>query len=312
VAEHAPANKRGYCTSFIQATGMLGLLTSLLATLGIRTLLGEGAFGEYGWRIPFLLSIVLVVFSFLARRRMGESPIFARAKSAGQLSGNPVRESFGDPANRRLVLIALFGALNGQAVTWYTGHLYSLYFMQTVLHFQSAVATRIIVVALILTAPYYTLFGSLSDLIGRKKLIVTAAFCAGITYLPIYALMLRVGTVPNAEKIAGGVVPAGTTQVLFTGLILIQVTLATAAYAPTAAFLVEQFPTRIRYTSVSLPHHIANGIFGGLVPLIGTAMVAATGNKLAGVWFPTVMVLSSGVVGSIFIREKRNSELLTD
>ena len=347
VAEHSPSHRRGFYTSFIQTTATLGLFMSLLVILGTRSAVGETVFASTGWRIPFLLSIVLVMLSYVVRRRMNESPLFAQIKAQGKLSRTPIRDSFMDPANRRLVLIALFGAMTGQAVVWYTAQFYALYFIQTVLNIQGAAATKIIAIALIAATPFYIVFGSLSDRIGRKKLIVTACLAGTVVLMPLYAGMLKVGTVipegqpvvtiertfdvksrveksTRIEKVQSAdgatmttktpmegkdkpkieVVPSSNMFCLLIGLVFVQVFIATMAYAPIAAFLVELFPTRIRYTSMSLPYHIGNGVFGGLVPLIGTAMVTATGNKLAGTWFPIAIAFSCFVVGALFIRER--------
>ena len=260
-----------------------------------------------------------------------------------------------DPANRRLVLIALFGAMCGQAVVWYTAQFYALYFIQTVLNIQGAAATKILALALVAGTPFYIVFGSLSDRIGRKKLIVSACLIATIAFYPLYAAMLKSGTlVPSGapvvkiessldlstklqksvriEQVQGvdGSVQTTKTKIgskdkpkvevepsssmfwTLTILVFLQVMMATLAYAPIAAFLVEMFPTRIRYTSLSLPYHIGNGVFGGLVPLIGTGLVTWTGNKLAGVFYPIAIALLCFIVGSIFIHEKRSGDGFED
>lgn len=359
VAEHAPAGKRGFYTSFIQTTATLGLFVSLLVILATRGYLGEAAFTQWGWRIPFLVSSVLVILSYVIRRKMNESPLFARIKTEGKTSANPLRESFVNPVNRRLVLIALFGATAGQGVVWYTGQFYALYFLQTVMNIQGASANKIIAWSLVFGTPLFVLFGWLSDRIGRKKLMMGACLLAVFAYIPIYSAMQA--TVPQikdlgpaAVKFESSVDPVtkksavtrveswekdATTFAVKTpvnseadptpkpkekpkteiipnagifwtlvGLIFIQVLLVTMVYGPIAAFLVELFPTRIRYTSMSLPYHIGNGVFGGLVPFVGTALVDKTGDKMAGLYYPMVVAALTFAIGSTMIKERKTNE----
>ena len=356
VAEHAPDGRRGYFTSFIQTTATLGLFVSLLVILGTRSALGEAEFTQWGWRIPFLLSAVLVVVSYVIRRKMDESPLFKQIKSEGKTSANPLRESFVNPANRRLVLIALFGATAGQGVVWYTGQFYALYFLQTVMNVQGAVANKIIAWALIFGTPFFIVFGALSDRIGRKKLMMAGCLLGVLGYIPIYTAMqatipkvdslgtpaIHIETSQNPQKaiqveswqqgelratrktpvesvenpvpaLKGDekpkveIVPPLATYWTLVALVFVQVILVTMVYGPIAAFLVELFPTRIRYTSMSLPYHIGNGVFGGLVPFIGTAMVAKTGNSLAGLWYPVAVAAVTFVVGSLMIHERKTA-----
>lgn len=329
VAEHAPPGRRGFFTSFIQTTATLGLFVSLLVILATRTLLGEAAFADWGWRIPFWLSSVLVLFSYFVRRRMNESPLFAKLKSEGKTSANPLVESFRNPANRRLVLIALFGATAGQGVVWYTGQFYALTFMQTVMKVEGATANKIVAWALVFATPLFVVFGALSDRIGRKKLMLSACAIAAVSYIPIYSAMQKVVALPQTEvaktapytESANGVTRTVTpdpgkpepkvvvkldTRPFWTlvGLIFLQVVLVTMVYGPIAAFLVELFPTRIRYTSMSLPYHIGNGVFGGLVPLIATWLAGLTPNKLAGLGYPIVVAALTAIIGWRFLPDK--------
>ena len=358
VAENSPNGRRGYYTSFIQTTATLGLFVSLLIILFTRGSMGEAAFGTWGWRVPFLLSAVLVIFSYLIRRRMEESPLFAKIKEEGTTSKTPLKDSFANPANRKLVLIALLGATMGQGVVWYTGQFYALYFLQTVMNVQGAAANKIIAWALVFGTPFFVVFGLLSDRIGRKKLMMAGCLIAALAYIPVYNAMqnsvpavatlgaptvsiestvdpvtkkssvTRLETwqqnevkvtkktplesaeqpVPKkGEKPKTEITPSVSIFWTLVGLVFLQVLLVTMVYGPIAAFLVELFPTRIRYTSMSLPYHIGNGVFGGLVPFIGTAMVDTTGNKLAGVWYPIAIASVTFVIGSVFIHERKTA-----
>jgi MFS family permease len=295
VAEHAPDSRRGFYTSFIQTTATLGLFASLGVILACREALGKDAFEDWGWRIPFLLSIVLVLLSYWIRIRMEESPLFAKARSAGRLSKNPIAESFARPANRRLVLIALFGAVAGQGVVWYTGQFYALFFLQRAAGVEFVTANLIVVYALLLATPFFILFGSLSDRIGRKPIILAGCLLAAILYVPIYKGMMHFAQPLN--------------QPMLVALVFLQVLLVTMVYGPIAAFLVELFPTRIRYTSMSLPYHIGNGVFGGLTPYVASLLVERTGNAYAGLAYPIAIALATVVIGAIFIREQRGASL---
>lgn len=303
VAEHSPDASRGFFTSFIQTTATLGLFVSLGVILTTRLSLGDEVFNRWGWRIPFLLSVVLVFFSYYVRMRLQESPVFARMQAEGKGSRHPLRDSFLDPANRRLVLLALFGATAGQGVVWYTGQFYALYFLQTVLKVNFITSNTIVAVALLLATPFFVLFGWLSDRVGRKPIMMTGCLLAVLSYVPIYAGMTAMAGhaqwPPAGEAMAPNVVA-------LTALVFVQVLLVTMVYGPIAAFLVELFPTRIRYTSMSLPYHIGNGVFGGLVPFIGTACVAATGNIYAGLFYPITVAAVTFVVGVWLVRERRH------
>lgn len=360
VAEHAPQGRRGFYTSFIQTTATLGLFVSLSVILTVSGSMTKEQFELNGWRIPFLLSIVLVIFSYAIRRKMQESPLFTQLKKAGKTSSNPLRESFVNPQNRRLVLLALFGATMGQGVVWYTGQFYALYYLQTVLNIEKGSASVIIAIALVLGTPLFIVFGALSDRIGRKKIIMAGCVIAALAYVPIYSLMTKVADVsafkpvgPSAlptvstttdpsgytltsiksvsefeeatitvtetrssnpatttEPPKTQVQPKGTTLIVrLAGLVLLQVIFVTMVYGPIAAFLVELFPTRIRYTSMSVPYHIGNGVFGGLVPFISTALEKGTGNKLMGLAYPIAIALITAAIGSIYLQDTKDVPL---
>lgn len=303
VAEHSPDGKRGFYTSFIQTTATLGLFVSLGVILATRLTMGEDSFGVWGWRVPFLLSVVLVVFSFFIRRRMQESPIFQQMKSEGRASKSPLRDSFLNPTNRRMVLIALFGATAGQGVVWYTGQFYALYYLQTILKVEFVLANTIIATALLFATPFFVVFGALSDKWGRKKIMLSGMTIAALTYYPIYKAMEHFSNWDPANPLATAVDP---NSLMLTILVFIQVLYVTMVYGPIAAFLVEMFPENIRYTSMSLPYHIGNGVFGGLVPFIGTALVAATSNHFAGLLYPIAVALITVVIGGLYVKDTRD------
>jgi MFS family permease len=295
VAEHTPDHRRGFYTSFIQTTATLGLFASLGIILFCRQQLGKETFESWGWRIPFLLSIFLVLISYYIRVRMEESPLFAKAKSAGKLSKNPLTESFVRPENRRLVLIALFGAVAGQGVVWYTGQFYALFFLQRIAQVEFVTANLTLVYALLLATPFFVFFGSLSDRIGRKPIILAGCLLAAVFYVPIYHGMMHFAAPLN--------------QPMLVALVFLQVLFVTMVYGPIAAFLVEMFPTRIRYTSMSLPYHIGNGIFGGLTPYIASSFVEKTGNIYAGLAYPISIAVMTVIVGFFLIKERRHTSL---
>ncbi len=289
VAEHAPDDKRGYYTSFIQTTATLGLFISLVVILAVRRSVGEEAFKAWGWRIPFLLSIVLVGMSYYIRVRLKESPLFTALKGANKTSVAPIKESFGTWPKWKIFLLVLFGATAGQAVVWYTGQFYALFFLQTVLKVPLGTAYIIVAVALLLGAPLFVFFGSLSDRIGRKKIMMMGNLLAAFSYYPIYHAMKSFSEPVNMPALIA--------------LVFVQVIFVTMVYGPIAAFLVEAFPAKIRYTSLSLPYHFGNGWFGGFLPLISTAIVARTGNIYAGLAYPIVIALLTFVVGSLYLKE---------
>jgi MFS family permease len=327
VAEHVPDNKRGFYTSFIQITAMLGFFASLFVIIATQRSMSGEAFNEWGWRIPFLLSIVLVSLSFYIRLRMKESPIFAAIKGAGKTSRNPLKEAFGGWSNIRQVLITLFGATAAQGVLAYSAELYSLFYLQTILKVNQQTASIVVAAALLLSVPTLILFAALSDHVGRKWMMMAACLLGIVTWFPIYRGM---------QRAAGNhVVSVGSTKNPVTGaitlspmamdpltlqlapaveapnpdipwlvlLVFAQLFVFTMIYAPLAAYLVEAFPARIRYTSLSLPYHIGNGIFGGLLPVIGLSVCAATGNIFAGLYYPLAVCAVTLVVGSIFLKE---------
>jgi MFS family permease len=306
VAEHAPDNRRGFFTSFIQTTATLGLFISLGVILITRTTMGEDAFKIWGWRLPFLLSAVLVFFSYLVRRRLRESPVFTEMKASGKSSKSPIRDSLMNPENRAMVLLTLFGLTAGQGVVWYTGQFYALYYLQTVLKLNFMTATIIVAVALLAGTPFFVYFGDLSDRIGRKRIMMTGCIVAAITYIPIYMLMAKSAGYNAANPAAPLHAPNMTALI---ALVFVQVIWVTMVYGPVAAFLVEAFPTRIRYTSMSLPYHIGNGVFGGLVPLIGTAMVEKTGNIYSGLYYPIAIALMTFAIGSVKLKDRKSEPL---
>ena len=375
VAEHSPEGKRGFWTSFIQTTATLGLFLALGVILIVRQTLGVETFGDWGWRIPFILSAFLVAISVFIRMRMSESPLFVKMKKEGKTSANPLAESFKQKDNLKMVLIALLGATAGQGVVWYTGQFYALSFLQNACNVEFVQSNFIISIALLIGTPFFIVFGSLSDKIGRKYIMMAGMLIAVIAYRPIYTIMYsdanlknkveivekKVVTVKNAVKGADSLITTVTTKAFtdgttyketvkakfhvdpalkaalpkeklkpdtkkevtlpqdlyykMIGLVLIQVIFVTMVYGPIAAFLVEIFPTRIRYTSMSLPYHIGNGVFGGLVPLISTRLVEASrpgpglppADPLAGLWYPILIAGVSFVIGSLYISNKTNN-----
>jgi MFS family permease len=295
VAEHSPDGKRGYYTSFIQTTATLGLFISLIVILAVRRAVGEEAFKAWGWRIPFLLSIVLVGMSYYIRVRLKESPLYTALKDAKGTSAAPIRESFGTWPKWKIFLLVLFGATAGQAVVWYTGQFYALFFLQTVLKVPLTSAYIIVAVALLLGAPLFVFFGSLSDRVGRKKIMMAGNLLAALSYYPIYHAMKAYSEPVNMPVLVG--------------LVFVQVIFVTMVYGPIAAFLVEAFPAKIRYTSLSLPYHFGNGWFGGFLPLISTAIVARTGNIYAGLAYPILVALLTFVVGSLYLKESHTHKI---
>ena len=389
VAEHAPDNKRGLHTSWIQTTATLGFFISLVVIGACRANMAEESFKTWGWRIPFLLSLVLLVISIYIRLKLDESPVFLQMKALGKGSKAPLRESFTNWANLKIVLIALFGAAAGQGVIWYTGQFYALFFLTGTLKVQWKTAYLIMAVALAMGTGLFVFFGWLSDRIGRKKIMLAGCLLGAITYFPIYKAMTHFAN-PALEQFAANTkisLAASNCQVhLFPNpktaysecdkvqdflskrslsfdttegdggpkaithindvtivgfdeaklsaalktlgyptiakaedinvpvlilLVFIQLVYVTMVYGPIAAFLVELFPARIRYTSMSLPYHIGNGWFGGMLPLTAAALVAAKGDIFAGLWYPVIVAAITLVIGVVFIRESRQRRIDT-
>jgi predicted MFS family arabinose efflux permease len=401
VAEHAPDGKRGLYTSFIQTTATLGLFAALLVVIGIRTALGEDAFADWGWRVPFIVSILLLAVSLWIRMKLNESPVFRRMKAEGKGSTAPLTEAFARWGNAKIVLIALFGAVAGQAVVWYTGQFYALFFLEKSLRVDGATANIMIAIALAIATPAFVFFGWLSDRIGRKPIILAGCALAALTYFPLFealskaanpALYAAQASAPvivvadpadcsvqfdpigrnkfdakscdivkswlaksgvsyaNLAAAAGSVAqvrigdtalaapdprvipaagraaaikafqaegkaalaavgypekadPAAINKPLVILILTLLVLYVTMVYGPIAALLVELFPTRIRYTSMSLPYHIGNGWFGGFLPTTAFAMVAATGNIYYGLWYPVAVAVLTVIVGLFLLPE---------
>jgi len=339
VAEHVPDHKRGFYTSFIQITATLGLFLSLTVILLVQNAMSRETFSAWGWRVPFIISIFLVAISLYIRIRMKESPIFQQIKSAGMTSAQPLKEAFTRWDNLKRVLISLFGATAGQGVVWYTGQFYALFYLQTILKVNSRSANYIVAIALLLAMPLFVFFGALSDRIGRKQIMMAGCLLAALSYVPIYHAMQSVagsnvvtavsqrnattgaisltpqtevnGTLQPAREVLpysnfGSFVRNAVAWKLIL-LVFVQVIFVTMVYGPIAAYLVEAFPAKIRYTALSLPYHIGNGVFGGLLPLIGLSVIAQTGNIYAGLYYPIVVAGLTFIVGSLLLRETKHT-----
>ncbi|MDN3587781.1 MFS transporter [Pedobacter aquatilis] len=367
VAEHAPKNKRGFFTSWIQTTATLGLFLSLGVIVITKNILGADVFGDWGWRIPFLLSILLVVVSIYIRLKMHESPMFSKLKSEGKVSKNPLKESFNNKANFKMVLLALFGATMGQGVIWYTGQFYAQSFLENTCKLDFNDSRYILLWGIAFATPFFVVFGAWSDKVGRKWIMLSGMLLGIIFYRPIYKTFLNDTSIENFDKaklvlavqgdakitpivntkdsliavetkvsysdgsgytslkidtisytngIIGGV-EITKDKVLstpifwkFVGLIFFQILLVTMVYGPIAAFLVELFPTKIRYTSMSLPYHIGNGVFGGLVPFIATLIASFAGSTpLSGLWYPIGIASLSLIIGTIYLSNKADENI---
>ena len=409
VAEHAPHGKRGAYTSWIQTTATLGLFLSLMVILGTRTITGEEAFVDWGWRIPFIVSILLLGISVWIRLSMNESPAFQKMKAEGKTSKAPLTESFGQWKNLKIVILALVGLTAGQAVVWYSGQFYALFFLTQQLKVDGATANIFVAISLLIGTPFFVLFGSLSDKIGRKPIILAGCLLAALTYFPVFTALTKAanpalheaqtknqvfvvadpnecsfqfnptGTVkftsscdiakqvlaassvsydnqvaaagtPATIKIGDTVItsysskglpadeakkkdaefkkavadalkaagypakadPARINKVMVVAILTYLVLLVTMVYGPIAAMLVEMFPTRIRYTSMSLPYHIGNGWFGGLLPTTAFAIVAQTGNMYNGLWYAIIIAGATVVIGGLFVRETKDIDIYAD
>jgi len=406
VAEHAPHDKRGAYTSWIQTTATLGLFLSLMVILGVRTAIGETAFADWGWRVPFLVSILLLAVSVYIRLSMNESPAFQKMKAEGKTSKAPLSESFGEWKNLKIVILALVGLTAGQAVVWYSGQFYALFFLTQALKVDGPTANILVAYSLILGTPFFVIFGMLSDKIGRKPIIMAGCLLAVLTYFPVFTALTKAanpdlaaaqaankvvvtadasecsfqfnptGTVKftsscdiakqvlagasvSYENAAGApgapaTIKIGETQIVgysakglpadelkkkdaefkksvadalktagypskadpakidkfkVTMILFYLVLLVTMVYGPIAAMLVEMFPTRIRYTSMSLPYHIGNGWFGGLLPTTAFAIVAQTGNMYNGLWYPIIIAGMTFVIGTLFVKETKDVDI---
>lgn len=406
VAEYAPEGRRGFFTSWIQTTATLGLFAALIVVIGLRGALGEAAFADWGWRLPFLISVVLLAISIWIRLQLSESPVFQRMKAQGAAAKAPFAEAFGRWSNLRWVLIALFGAVAGQAVVWYTGQFYALFYLEKILKVDGATANILLAIALVLGTPFFVVFGWLSDKVGRKPLILSGCALAAIAYFPLFAALtqaanpalaraqatapvtvvadpatcslqfdpvgknrfdrtacdiakaylatngidyanvaatgaageVRVGStrlvVPDPSPLQGDQLKAAITgfqgelaraladagypkaadpramnRPLVVAILFVLVLLVTLVYGPIAALLVELFPARIRYTSMSLPYHIGNGWFGGFLPTTSFAIVAATGSIYSGLWYPIAIAAITVVVGLLFLPETRHRRI---
>ena len=361
VAEHAPVGQKGYWTSWIQTTATVGLFISLMVILATKNVLSPEDFDSWGWRVPFWVSIVMVGVSYLIRKNMDESPVFAKAKKEGTTSTNPLKESFGNRYNLKFVLLALFGATMGQGVVWYTGQFYAMSFMKTVMNIDSSQVDGLLGIALLLGTPFFIFFGWLSDKIGRKYIMMGGMLLAILFYRPIYKMMYNTTDVSYKTELTQSTKETievnknndsiytthkeysdGTSflqkKTHFSGkkddqittsitinssdertlifLVFIQVLFVTMVYGPIAAFLVEMFPTKIRYTSMSLPYHVGNGIFGGLLPAISTYFVThskqagKTDFYLDGLWYPIIIASICFVIGMIYIDNKNKTNHL--
>jgi MFS family permease len=361
VAEHAPVGQKGYWTSWIQTTATIGLFISLMVILATKNVLSAEDFDSWGWRVPFWVSIVMVGVSYLIRKNMDESPVFAKAKKEGKTSTNPLKESFGNRYNLKFVLLALFGATMGQGVVWYTGQFYAMSFMKTVMNVDSSQVDELLGIALLIGTPFFIVFGWLSDKIGRKYIMMSGMLLAILFYRPIYKMMYNttnlnyktelVAATSETIEITKNKDSVYTTSKEYSDgtillekkthflnkkesqtntsitinssdewtlilLVFIQVLFVTMVYGPIAAFLVEMFPTKIRYTSMSLPYHVGNGIFGGLLPAISTYFVthAKEAGKpdfyLDGLWYPIIIASVCFVIGMIYIDNKNKTNHL--
>ena len=291
IAEHAPDGKRGLYTSWIQTTATMGIVLALLVILLCRIGFGDAVFADWGWRVPFWISALLVLLSIYIRLKLEESPLYARLREQGKASTNPAKESFSSGRNWGLIFLALFGATAPEGVVWYTGQFYALFYVTTVLKMNYVTVYIMFMIVLTLGAPFFVVFGALSDKIGRRNIMTLGFALAVVSYWPVFTW---IGQVKDSPFLVGV-------------LVFYMVILVTMVYGPIAAFLVELFPARIRYTSMSLPYHVGNGVFGGLVPLAGASIAAATGMALSGLLYP-MGIAALGVVVSMAGLPSRTDE----
>ena len=309
VAEYAPDAHRGKYTSYIQTTATLGFFVSIIVVLVCQNIIGDEGFKEWGWRIPFALSGILVVVSYFIRRNMHESPLFSKLKAEGRLSQNPLKEAFASKENRRLMLIAMFGAIVGQGVVWHTGQFYAQIFINKILQVDFVTTNLVIAASLVVGTPLFVVFGSLSDRVGRKVIMLGGMALAAIFYYPLFAWMSDIvgkeGTMVN-----GAVQLTNWGKIELAFICCLLVTFAAMAYGPIAAFLVELFPTKIRYTSLSIPYHFANGVFGGCAPFVATWLGAATHSNFAGIFYPITLAAITVIVGILYLPETKGKPIM--
>ena len=338
VAEHSPEHQRGFYTSWIQTTATLGLIISLGVIMLTRSVLSAEEFDNYGWRIPFLISIVMVIGSIIVRKNMAESPLFEEAKASGNVATNPLKESFGNKLNLKFVLLALFGATMGQGLVWYTGQFYAQTFLLKICHLEETQTNLILVIGLLAGTPLFVLFGALSDKIGRKGIMLAGMALALFLYRPIFSKMYDLVDTKQKTEVVGSIsYEKGNTVRTFTdgsietisdsgskihvpadiqwklvGLIFCLISFVSMAYGPIAAFLVELFPIKIRYTSMSFPYHIGNGIFGGLMPAIATFLVTTAAKDtsiakpyLEGLNYPIAMISVCLIIGLVYMKDAK-------
>ena len=308
VAEYAPDAERGKYTSYIQTTATLGFFVSILVILVTQQVMGDAAFKDWGWRVPFALSGILVVVSYFIRRNMDESPLFSKLKAEGRLSENPLKEAFASKANRRLMLIAMFGAIVGQGVVWHTGQFYAQIFINKILQVDFITTNLIIAASLVVGTPLFIYFGSLSDRVGRKKVMLGGMALAALGYYPLFSWMANIVS-EEGTLINGSIFLTWTGKLELAFICSLLVSFAAMAYGPIAAFLVELFPTKIRYTSLSIPYHFANGVFGGCAPFVATWLGAVTHSNFAGLFYPIALAALTVIIGMIYLPETKGKAL---
>ena len=309
VAEYAPDAHRGKYTSYIQTTATLGFFVSIIVVLVCQNIIGAEDFKEWGWRVPFALSGILVIVSYFIRRNMHESPLFSKLKAEGRLSQNPLKEAFASKENRRLMLIAMFGAIVGQGVVWHTGQFYAQIFINKILQVDFVTTNLVIAASLVVGTPLFVVFGSLSDRVGRKVIMLGGMALAAIFYYPLFAWMSDI-VGKEGTMVDGAVQLTNWGKIELAFICCLLVTFAAMAYGPIAAFLVELFPTKIRYTSLSIPYHFANGVFGGCAPFVATWLGAATHSNFAGIFYPITLAAITVIVGIIYLPETKGRPIM--